>query len=111
MDSKLYKSVEIVTVRVSCELGDWIQAHVARRGTTKSATTRHHIMFDTQAKNCLANMIPDLPEVTTIVHIPDVTPKGERLSHEEWNQALWFACGKFGVPMWTQSSVKSLPCD
>jgi hypothetical protein len=58
-------------------------------------------------KNCLANYIPGLAERTTIVHIPTFDYDGERIEQEQWNAIFFQACGLYGVPLWTQSSIKS----
>ena len=102
-----YPVVEIVSNKVSNELGDFAVQKVAARGTTLKAARPRIGLVDTQTKRCLANMVAGLAAATTIVHIPDVTPKGERLDMSEWMEAFWFACGEFGVPMWTQSGLKA----
>jgi len=108
MDAKTFAVVEVVSNKISCELGDWAEYRVDTRGTTLATLRKQpRLMFDSQVKHCLANLVPGLPEATTIVHIPDVTQRGERLDMSEWTQAFWFAANKYGVPMWTQSSIKA----
>jgi hypothetical protein len=57
-------------------------------------------------KNCIANQVPGLRQATTIVHIPTIDVNGERLDAERWNALFMQACAIYGVPIWTQSSIK-----
>mgnify|MGYP001321684303 CR=1 FL=1 len=107
MDAKnVYSTVEVISTRVSNELGDFTAQEIGLRGATKQVERPRIGLKGTQSKNCLGNMVEGLREATTVVNVPNVTPQGDKISQDEWNQAFWYACGKFGVPMWTQSSGK-----
>ena len=58
-------------------------------------------------KNCAANYVPGLVDATTIVHIPTKDSCGEAIPSERWNALFLQAAALYGVPMWTQSSIKS----
>jgi len=104
-----YPVVEIQSTLISNELGDWSENAVAKRGTTLSIIRQQpRLIVDAMNKHCLANMVKGLPAATTIVHIPHTTSKGEQLDMTQWTQGFWYAVREFGVPMWTQSSIK---CD
>ena len=103
-----YRMFEVVTEVLETELGDLPRHEVAPRGTGLAHRRREPrlILGATVTKHCLANLVPGLPEATTIVHIPDCTKSGKRLDAYQWQQAFWYAAERFGVPMWTQSSLK-----
>ncbi len=105
-----YKQVEVVAVRKETVIGDFVEFSAEKRGTVLSAERGNIRLIQraTTKRFCLANMVKGLPEATTIVHIPDRSIKGEELDSTEWQNAFWWACDRYGVPTWTQSSIKSL---
>jgi hypothetical protein len=108
MSSKNYTAVEIVCVVNETEMGDVVKPEIVARGT-RLATERKQprLIISKMTKRCLANYVDGLPEATTIVHIPHVDMHGKQLDEAQWMQAFWFACDKYGVPVWTQSSIKN----
>ena len=58
--------------------------------------------------NCLANYIPGLRKATTVVHIPRISLDGKALSPDHIQYIYWQVCATYGVPNWTQSSIKNI---
>ncbi len=109
MSKKQYTTVEIVCNITKTEMGDVVAPEIAARGTLLATQRKQpRLIISTLAKNCLANEVPGLPEATTIVHIPDADMHRRKLDREQWTQAFWYACDTYGVPLWTQSSIKHL---
>jgi hypothetical protein len=105
-----YKAVEMCIKKVKTEVGDFAEVTEAKRGTTLAAQ-RHNSRLIAHnwevRKACLAEQVPGLAEATTIVSIPFYYADGTRVEQEIWNQAFWAAIDKYGVPHWTQSSIKA----
>ncbi len=107
-----YKFVEIMSKKVSTDIGDWTETKVADRGSTLAAIRKdNRVVTAAVTKHCLANYVPGLAEATIIVHIPRMTSENQGLDSGEWMQAFWYACnggidGLQRVPVWTQSSIK-----
>ena len=104
-----YKTIELTVKMVSTEMGDFAQIDEAKRGTLLASMRGNARLIARQwemPKRCLAEFVPGLAEATTIVAIPVVDEEGKRLDKEAIQQMVWEATDKYGVPHWTQSSIK-----
>jgi hypothetical protein len=107
MSKHEYTTVEVLCNITETEMGNVVEPQIAARGTLlATARKQPRLIIAKMTKRCLANHVPGLREATTIVHIPDVDMHGKQLDRAQWEQAFWFACDKYGVPLWTQSSIK-----
>jgi len=113
MTTQQWRMCEVVVTRTESELlGEVCDFSEEARGYTRTAllkggAVRGNARLSEIGRRCLANAVPGLRDDCTIVHIPMTDIGGKRLGAAETMQAFWWACSRYGVPLWTQSGVKS----
>lgn len=112
--SEIYKKVEFVVNPERDNGQGFVFGQDVNPGTTLAdqrkltGKRRAAMILDREIeKNCAANYVPGLVDATTIVHIPTQDSCGEAIPSERWNALFLQASALYGVPMWTQSSIKS----